>query len=217
MVRAGRAFASSANDQAYRRAAFERVGGFGIAGRAPSGDEDLLAQRLTRLPGARAVFLDHPDAAVLTAPMPTWRALLLQRRRWVSRYHHVDQYHPLFWLGIALLGLQSVALAVALLALPFAPQAAPVVLGLWAAKLAVEIGGAHVGLVRIGRRDLTGAPLVGWALLHPFFIAAAVLSSFVRPSSWHAGQAGYRRRLWSSRGRRTWRRVRRRVQTLTGG
>ena len=217
MVRAGRAFASSANDQAYRRAAFERVGGFGIAGRAPSGDEDLLAQRLTRLPGARAVFLDHPDAAVVTAPMPSWRALLLQRRRWVSRYHHVDQYHPVFWLGIALLGLQSVALAAALLALPFAPQAAPVVLGLWAAKLAVEIGGAHVGLVRIGRRDLTGPPLVGWALLHPFYIAAAVLSSFVRPSSWHAGQAGYRRRLWRSRGRRTWRRVRRRVQTLTGG
>lgn len=217
MVRAGRAFASSANDQAYRRSAFERAGGFGIAGRAPSGDEDLLAQRLTRLPGARAIFLDHPDAAVLTAPMASWRALLLQRRRWVSRYHHVDQYHPAFWLGIALLGLQSVALAAALLALPFAPGAAPVVLGLWLVKLAVEIGGAHVGLVRIGRRDLTGAPLVGWALLHPFFVAAAVLSSFARPSSWHAGQAGYRRRLWASRRRRTWRRVRRRVQGPTGG
>jgi cellulose synthase/poly-beta-1,6-N-acetylglucosamine synthase-like glycosyltransferase len=217
MVRAGRAFASSANDQAYRRSAFERVGGFGIAGRAPSGDEDLLAQRLTRLPGARAVFLDHPDAAVLTAPMPSWRALLLQRRRWVSRYHHVDQYHPAFWLGIALLGFQSVALAAALIALPFAPSAAPVVLGLWALKLTVEIGGAHVGLVRLGRRDLTGWPLVGWALLHPFYIAAAVVSSFVRPSSWSAGQAGYRRRLWASRRRRTWQRVRRRVQEQTGG
>lgn len=217
MVRAGRAFASSANDQAYRRSAFERAGGFGIAGRAPSGDEDLLAQRLMRLPAARAVFLDHPDATVLTTPMPSWRALLQQRRRWVSRYHHVDQYHPVFWVAIALLGLQSVALAAALLALPFTPHAAPVVLGLWALKLTVEIGGAHVGLVRLGRRDLTGAPLVGWALLHPFFIGAAVIASLTRPASWHAGQAGYRRRLWASRRRRTWRRVRRRVQGLTGG
>lgn len=215
MVRAGRAFASSANDQGYRRAAFERAGGFGIAGRAPSGDEDLLAQRLTRLPGARAVFVDHPDAAVLTAPMPSWRALLRQRRRWVSRYHHVDQYHPAFWAGIALLGLQSVALAGALLALPLAPQAAPAVLGTWLAKLVVEVGGAHVGLRRLGRGDLTGAPLVGWALLHPFFVAAAVLASFFKPSSWHAGQAGYRRRLWASRWRRTWRRTRRKVQAWT--
>jgi cellulose synthase/poly-beta-1,6-N-acetylglucosamine synthase-like glycosyltransferase len=212
MVRAGRAFASSANDQAYRRSAFERAGGFGFAGRAPSGDEDLLAQRLTRPTRARAVFLDGPEAGVLTAPMPSWWALVKQRRRWVSRYHHVDQYHPAFWLGIALLGLQSVALAAAVLALPFVPSAAPVVLGLWALKLAVEIGGTHVGLVQLGRRDLTGAPLVGWALLHPFFVATAVLASFVRPSSWHAGQAGYRRRLWASRWRRLRRRTRRRWQ-----
>ncbi|MDF1524326.1 MAG: glycosyltransferase, partial [Trueperaceae bacterium] len=212
MVRAGRAFASSANDQAYRRSAFERAGGFGFAGRAPSGDEDLLAQRLTRLAGARAVFLDGHEARVLTAPMPSWWALVKQRRRWVSRYHHVDQYHPAFWLGIALLGLQSVALAAAVLALPFVPSAAPVVLGLWALKLAVEIGGTHVGLVQLGRRDLIGAPLVGWALVHPFFVATAVLASFVRPSSWHAGQSGYRRRLWASRWRRWRRRTRRRWQ-----
>lgn len=217
MVRAGRAFASSANDQAYRRSAFERAGGFGIAGRAPSGDEDLLAQRLTRPARARAVFLDGPDARVLTAPMPSWWALVKQRRRWVSRYHHIDQYHPAFWLGIALLGLQSVALASAVLALPFVPSAAPVVLGLWALKLVVEIGGTHVGLVQLGRRDLTGAPLVGWALLHPFFVATAVLASFVRPSSWHAGQMGYRRRLWASRWRRVWRRTRRRWQGSSVG
>jgi poly-beta-1,6-N-acetyl-D-glucosamine synthase len=215
MVRVGRAFASSANDQAYRRAAFDRAGGFGFAGRAPSGDEDLLAQRLCRLPGARAVFLEGPDARVLTRPMPSWRALLRQRRRWVSRYHHVDQYHPAFWIAIALLGAQSVVLATALLALPFAPAAAPWVLGLWATKLIVEIGGGHVGLVRLGRHDLTGWPLVAWALLHPFFISAAVIASLLQPSSWRAGQDGYRRRLWHSRCRRTWRRAVRHVQERT--
>ncbi len=215
MVRVGRAFASSANDQAYRRSAFDRAGGFGFAGRAPSGDEDLLAQRLCRLPGARAVFLEDPDARVLTRPMPSWRALMRQRRRWVSRYHHVDQYHPAFWIAIALLGGQSVALAAALLTLPFVPEAAPWVLGLWSLKLIVEIWGGHVGLVRLGRRDLTGGPLVAWAMLHPFFISAAVVASFLRPSSWRAGQTGYRRRLWLSRCRRKWRRAVRRVQERT--
>jgi hypothetical protein len=154
LARFGRTFASSANAQAYRRDAFERVGGFGLAARAPSGDEDLLAQRLGRLPDARAVFVDDPAAWVLTRPMPSWGALLRQRRRWASRYQHVDQYHPAFWSAIVLLGAQSAALAVALLALPFAPAAAPTVLALWGAKVAIEVLGAHVGLGRLGRADL---------------------------------------------------------------
>lgn len=222
LVRAGRAFASSANDQAYRRAAFVRAGGFGFAGRAPSGDEDLLAQRLMRLRGARAVFLDDPDARVLTAPMPSWGALFRQRRRWVSRYQHVDQYHPVFWLAITLLGVQSVALSTAVLALPFVPHLAPTVLGLWGVKLTVEAVGAHVGLVQLGRRDLAGPWVLAWAVVHPFFVAAAVLGSFLRPSSWRAGQGDYRRRLWRWRLwrwrlRRAWRTTRRRVQDLTAG
>ncbi len=214
LVRFGWTFASSANAQAYRRTAFERVGGFGFGARAPSGDEDLLAQRLGRLPGARAIFVDDPSAWVLTRPMPSWGALLRQRRRWVSRYQHVDQYHPGFWSGIVLLGAQSLALTVALLALPFAPSAAPAVLSLWGAKLVIEVVGAHIGLGRLGRADLRGPAVVGWALLHPTFISAALVASLLRPSSWRSGQSGYRRRLWAARWRRR-RRGRRHVQERT--
>src|SRR5690625_1269312 len=108
LTRFGWKFASSANNQAYRRDAFERAGGFGSGGRAPSGDEDLLTQRLGRLPGARIVFADAPEVRVLTRPMLSLRALLRQRKRWVSRYHHVMHYHPAFMASIATLGLQSV-------------------------------------------------------------------------------------------------------------
>jgi cellulose synthase/poly-beta-1,6-N-acetylglucosamine synthase-like glycosyltransferase len=212
LVRFGWTFASSANAQAYRRSAFERAGGFGLSARAPSGDEDLLAQRLGRLPDARTVFLDDPEARVLTRPMPSWGALLRQRRRWVTRYQHVEQYHPAFWLGITLLGVQSVALSLALLALPLVPEAAAIVVPLWGVKLTIEIVGAHVGLARLGRTDLAGPAVVGWALLHPFYVATALLSSLLRPSSWDAGQDGYRRRLWRARWRRWLRRTRGRMR-----
>jgi cellulose synthase/poly-beta-1,6-N-acetylglucosamine synthase-like glycosyltransferase len=215
LVRFGWTFASSANAQAYRRSAFERAGGFGLSARAPSGDEDLLAQRLGRLPDARTVFLDDPEARVLTRPMPSWGALLRQRRRWVTRYQHVEQYHPAFWLGITLLGVQSVALSLALLALPLVPEAAAIVVPLWGVKLTIEIVGAHVGLARLGRTDLAGPAVVGWALLHPFYVATALLSSLLRPSSWDAGQDGYRRRLWRARWRRWLRRMRRRMRHRT--
>ncbi|MDA0700100.1 MAG: glycosyltransferase [bacterium] len=214
LARFGWSVASSANAQAYRRAAFERVGGFGLAARAPSGDEDLLAQRLGRLPGARTAFVDDPATHVVTRPMPSWGALLQQRQRWVSRYQHVDQYHPLFWLAITLLGAQSLALSVAVLSLPFAPGAATTVLTLWAAKLAIEIVGAHIGLARLGRSDLAGAAVVGWALLHPLFISTALVASLIRPASWRATRGSYRRRLWQARWRR-WRRSRKRVQERT--
>jgi hypothetical protein len=64
------------------------------------------------------------------------------------------------------------------------------VLPLWGAKLAIEIVGAHLGLARLGRRDLAGPPVVGWALLHPFFVATVLVASVLRPSSWEQGRAG---------------------------
>jgi cellulose synthase/poly-beta-1,6-N-acetylglucosamine synthase-like glycosyltransferase len=208
LARLGWSLASSANAQGFRRAAFRAAGGFGIAGRAPSGDEDLLVQRLGRLPGARSVFVDDPAARVLTASAGSWKGLAAQRRRWVTRYQHVEQYHPAFWLGITLLGAQSLCLSLAVLSLPFAASAAPTVLGLWGAKLGIEVIGLRAGLRLLGRPDLAGGVL-GWALLHPFFVSLALLGSLLRPASRRGPASGYRRRLWRAR----WRRCRRALRS----
>ena len=209
LTRFGWKFASSANNQAYRRDAFEAAGGFGAIGRAPSGDEDLLTQRLGRLPGSRIAFASRPEVRVLTQPVASWRQLYQQRRRWVSRYHHVMHYHPGFLASIAVLGFQSVLLAAGVAAVPFVPELAPWLVGLWAAELALEVGGVAVGARQLGRRDLIGPGLVGWALLHPFFIAAIVIGSLVRSGAWHAGAEPYRMRWWQRR----WREWRRRLRS----
>ncbi len=206
LVTSGRSVASSANNQAYRRDAFERAGGFGVTGRAPSGDEDLLAQRLGALPGATVAFADAPEARVLTTPTGSWAAFLHQRRRWVSRYHHPQHYRPDFLAGIVLLGVHSTTLALATLSAPWWSGGQLWLLAAWASVLVVVVPGMHVGLARLGRRDLMGWPVLAWALLHPFFIAAVSVWSFVRPGSWRAGAGGYRRRWW----RAWWWRARRR-------
>jgi hypothetical protein len=206
LVRLGRSVASSANNQVYRRSAFERAGGFGVTGRAPSGDEDLLAQRLGALPGATVAFADAPDARVLTAATGSVAAFLRQRRRWVSRYHHPQHYQAGFLAGIVLLGIHSTTLALATLSAPWWSHGHAWLLAAWAAVLGVVVPGMHVGLARLGRRDLMGWPVLAWALLHPFFIAAVSVWSFVRPGSWRAGAGGYRRRWW----RAWWWRARRR-------
>lgn len=206
LVRLGLAFATSANNQAYRRDALARAGGFGVTGRAPSGDEDLLAQRLGALPGATVAFVDAPEARVLTEPTGSWRAFVHQRRRWVSRYHHPQHYQPRFLAGIVLLGVHSTTLALATLSAPWWGAGHGWLLAAWAVVLGVVVPGMRVGLARLGRRDLMGAALLAWALLHPFFIALVSVWSFLRPGSWRSGTAGYRRRWW----RAWWWRARRR-------
>jgi cellulose synthase/poly-beta-1,6-N-acetylglucosamine synthase-like glycosyltransferase len=216
LTRFGWKFASSANNQAYRRSAFEAAGGFGAGGRAPSGDEDLLTQRLGRLPGARIVFASSPEVRVLTRPMPSLGALLRQRRRWVSRYHHPMHYHPGFMASIAALGLQSVALSVAVPLALAVPWMAPWVASLWGVKLGVELAGMRLGTAQLDRQDLWGLPVLAWALLHPFFIATVVVWSLLQPGDWRAGAAGYRRRFWLRQAREAARRLRSQVSRRRG-
>ncbi len=210
LTRYGWKFVSSANNQAYLRSAFIAAGGFGSSGRAPSGDEDLLTQRLGQLDNSKVVFASSFDSRVLTRPAASVSDLLNQRRRWVSRYHHPLHYRPAFLLSIALLGFHSVALVLALFLLPFFPAATPWVLGLWLAKLLVEQFGMNTGSRQLDRHDLSGLPSLVWALLHPFFIATSVIMSFIRPGDWKGGTSGYRSRYF----RRQWNLFTRRMRTL---
>lgn len=197
-TRFGWAFAGSANNQAYRRSAFEAIGGFGASGRCPSGDEDLLIQRMGRRQKGRIVFALAPQTRVLTRPMPSLAALLAQRRRWVSRYRHMRYYHPVFLAGILVLGLRSVVLSSAILLSIALPPLAPYVFTLWGAELLVEWGGMHLGESLLGRRDLWGLPTLLWSLLHPFFIATVALWAAVRSGEWRAGTSEIRSRRKNS-------------------
>ncbi len=201
-------FASSANNQGYRRSAFRAIGGFGASGRAPSGDEDLLTQRMGRLQDGRIVFASTPEIRVYTQPMPGLYALLNQRRRWVSRYKHIMHYHPAFFLSISVLGAQSVALSLGIVLAFFSPALMPWVFGLWGAKLTVEIVGMHVGERLMGRRDLGGLTTLTWAVLHPFFIATVAVWAALKSGEWRAGAQGYRRRFVKRQWREWLRRVR---------
>lgn len=216
LTRFGWKFASSANNQAYRRAAFEAAGGFGAIGRAPSGDEDLLTQRLGRLPGARIVFASEPRARVLTRPMNTLPELLRQRKRWVSRYHHFIHYHPGFIASIAVLGFQSVFLSLAILLSLFDPVLARWVAPLWGVKLGIELAGMRIGTEQLDRPDLWGIPALVWALLHPFFIATVVVWSFLQPGDWRGGAGSYRKAFLKRRLREAGRRLRLTLTAVTG-
>lgn len=205
LLRFGFTFASSANNQAYRRSALEAAGGFGASARAPSADEDLLVQRLGRLPGQRVAFSSAQGLRVKTRSIGGPLRFLRQRSRWVSRYRHVVHYRPGFIAGLAVLGFESLALCAAVLAAPFvlmlggASVLIPVALAVYAAQVAVHWVGMNIGARQLQRQRLGGLVALVWAMAHPWIIGTAVVWSWVAPGDWRAGAVPYRRSLLKRR------------------
>jgi poly-beta-1,6-N-acetyl-D-glucosamine synthase len=85
----------------FRRAAFERVGGFGAHAHLVSGDDDLLVNAAARA-GNVAICLDY-EAFMSSEGKKTWRAWWLQKRR------HVAASRAYRWLHWGVLGALSVS------------------------------------------------------------------------------------------------------------
>lgn len=100
---------------AYRKSAFEAVQGWGKAQNHPSGDDDILIQRI-RLHFGRGA-LAFTSAVAETPAAPTWKAFLAQRLRWLSKRH----LYPAPWTPLGLAGV-----ALTQISLPFA-------VGIWPA------------------------------------------------------------------------------------
>jgi hypothetical protein len=73
---------------AYRRAAFEAVGGFADNAHLASGDDEFLLHKIHEAFPGTAHFLADTSTIARTAAPPTLRALLRQRVRWASKWRH---------------------------------------------------------------------------------------------------------------------------------
>ena len=93
---------SNANNLAFRKTAFQDVGGYGLAGSVVSGDDDLLVQRIWKSKKWRIRYMGDSRGAVQTFPSPTARALFEQRKRWGSKTVHYNLSQTLFLGGIFL-------------------------------------------------------------------------------------------------------------------
>lgn len=107
----------SAANLAYRKSAFEAVGGYENNWQYPSGDDEFLLKKISRhFGGQSCIYLPFADNLVLTKPQPSLAALISQRVRWAGKWRiHRDFSHAfsavlsfvaqLVWLGsLALLG-----------------------------------------------------------------------------------------------------------------
>jgi cellulose synthase/poly-beta-1,6-N-acetylglucosamine synthase-like glycosyltransferase len=159
---------------AFRKAAFAQVGGYDSHQQLASGDDMLLMHSLHGQ-GLRIAYAFQPQAVVATAACTTWRELLAQRLRWVSKARAYRSPFLLF----GSVSLFLFALAVVLMATlssvlqPLWPQ-----LGiLMAAKAVLDLCVLLPGLWLIGRPGLLVLyPLVG-VLQLPYTLWAGLAAS----------------------------------------
>ncbi len=76
---------------AFRKSAYEAVGGYKGTEQTASGDDMLLMHKIARRYPGTVRFLKNREAAVYTHAEPTWRGFWQQRLRWTSKSRHYTQ------------------------------------------------------------------------------------------------------------------------------
>ncbi|MBX2891050.1 MAG: glycosyltransferase [Saprospiraceae bacterium] len=113
---------------AYRKAAFEEVGGFDGNEHLASGDDMFLLQKIAaRWPGG-VFFLKNPSATVFTEAKPDWRSFFQQRLRWGTKNVVLKEWPVRLALLVVFLFCWSIWLNLALSVLIFEPVLAWVLL-----------------------------------------------------------------------------------------
>ena len=96
----GVALAASGQNLAYRKHAFEQVGGFRRIGHRPSGDDVLLFQLMRRTAAGKVRFATDPESFAATWRTESLLGLMRQRRRWASNAPLQAWLNPPFFLYI---------------------------------------------------------------------------------------------------------------------
>jgi cellulose synthase/poly-beta-1,6-N-acetylglucosamine synthase-like glycosyltransferase len=142
---------SNANNLAFRKKAFDEVGGYGDEESIISGDDDLLLQRIWKSGKWEVAYMADKAGAVETFPTSTLKGILEQRKRWGSITVH---YNPIQTLLLAGVFLFYCAIPILLLGGIFSLMS----LALGGGMLLLKIAGEYVLMVpatsRFGQKHL---------------------------------------------------------------
>ena len=167
---------SNANNFAFRREAFNEVGGTtGKIGHVVSGDDDLLLQKIWKNGKWKIAFMADPKGAVTTRPTETMRELFGQRARWGSKTVHYSVKQVLLLAGVFLF---YCVLAVSLLLSLFSRNFRIRAIRLLAAKCIGEAVLMFPGLKLFGKRQLIPCIPLASLLQLPLVLGAVLVGIF---------------------------------------
>ena len=96
----GKAWASSGQNQAYRKSLFEMVEGYSQIADKLQGDDSLFLQICRKQNSAKVIFADKPECRTIARQEKTWRAFIKQRMRWAGDANIMWEFNVSFFLSI---------------------------------------------------------------------------------------------------------------------
>ena len=170
-------WAASGQNLAYRKKAFERVGGFERIRQRPSGDDVLLLQLISTMTDWKIRFAAREDTFVTTRPVKTMGGFINQKRRWASNSVLQVTLNKRFF---AFLVVTFTLNALLLVTLPLSLFLRELSLGPWICLLAkagvdfaLLVKGAHL----FRRHDLLKYFLLWEILQIPYIVVSGILGT----------------------------------------
>ncbi len=174
----GTPWASSGQNQAYRRDVYEQVGGFSKLADRLQGDDSLFLQVARRQAKARVTFACDADCRVITNSVGSTGQLLLQRIRWAGDALAMLRFNPAFFpIPLATFGVNALVIILAFAAITDSATVLPVLIPGILIKALVEVTFLLFGTSRVSLGTLKRHfPL--WFLMQIPYITIVGLASF---------------------------------------
>ena len=167
---------------AFRKRAFDAVGGYEGNSHFLSGDDEFLLKKMVKKFGAQScLYLPSKEALVLTLPQDSWSSLLNQRIRWAGKWKlHQDPVHALT--AIIAFASQLIWLGAWGVMWSFA-QPMIFILGVYGSKILAEKLSLGKVAARLGIK-ISWPTIIATSLVHPIYVISIVLGSFTGKVTW---------------------------------
>ena len=96
----GKAWASSGQNQAYRKSLYKKVGGYSQIANKLQGDDSLFLQICRKQNSAKVIFADKLECRTMAREEKTWRTFIIQRIRWSGDAKIMWKFNGSFFLFI---------------------------------------------------------------------------------------------------------------------
>ena len=181
----GRAWASTGQNQAYRKSLFNSVGGFTQIAKELQGDDSLFLQICRNYKSANILFADKPSCRTISRQETSWFSFFKQRMRWAGDANLMWKFNPVFFLSILVTFLLPLLLLVTLYAgFFYNPYYLTTFTKFFSIHLIIEFILYFVG-IRQFDKQIQVLDFAFWFIIHiPYIVCMGIGSFFANQLSW---------------------------------